>query len=145
MKKNTYFALMLLIASLGVFSCKKKDPEPTPRQKILGKWKMLSGSTTVSGSTTPADPCELDNITEFKTGDVYTIDEGPTKCDPSDPQTTTGSYNLNEAGTILNINEPSIGISIPFQVLELTNTSLKIRANNVLGLGIIAEYTYQKM
>ncbi|GAB4132779.1 MAG: hypothetical protein Fur0027_20560 [Raineya sp.] len=144
MKKITYLALMLMIASL-VFSCKKKDPEPSPRQKIIGKWRMISGSTTVGGITTPAEACELDNITEFKTGDIYTIDEGPTKCEPTDPQTTTGPYSLNEAGTLLNITETTIGISVAFEVLELTTTRLRIRANNVLGLGITAEYSYEKM
>jgi hypothetical protein len=144
MKKITYFVLMLMIASF-VFSCKKKDPEPSPRQKIIGKWKMIAGSSTVGGITTPAAACELDDITEFKTGDIYTIDEGPTKCDPADPQTRTGPYSLNEAGTTLNITETAIGISVAFEVLELTRTKLRIRANNVLGLGIAVEYTYEKL
>jgi len=143
MKRITYFVLMLMLASV-VFSCKKKDPEPSPAQKILGKWKMLSGSTTIGGQTEPAPACQLDDITEFKTGDVFVIDEGPTKCDPTDPQTSTGSYTLNSAGTILNINDPSVG-AVAFEVLELTSTKLRIRANNVLGLGITVEYSYQKI
>ncbi|MCS6794777.1 MAG: lipocalin family protein [Raineya sp.] len=145
MKRLIYFALMLSVAFIGVFSCKKKDPEPTPRQKILGRWKMTAGSITIGGNTEQVAPCTLDDITEFKTGDVYTIDEGATKCNSSDPQTRSGTYVLNEAGTTLTINDPSIGIGIVFQVLELTNTTLRIKADNVLGLGVNVQYSYQKL
>lgn len=144
MKKVSRFILILLTVSLA-FSCKKKEAEPSPLQKLIGKWKTLSGSTTVGGVSEPAQACELDNIIEFKTGDVYTVDEGATKCDPSSPQTSSGTYALSSTGTTLNINDPSTSISVAFEVLELTQTRLRIKANNVLGLGIVAEYSYEKL
>lgn len=145
MKKITYFALMLMLASL-VFSCKKKDPEPTPQQKVTGNWRLTFARITVDGVSENGQPCELDNTFNFQASGAFTIDEGATKCDPSDPQTSTGTWSITADGKTMNINDSnSGGISVAFEVLELTSKVMRIKANNVLGLGIIVEYSFEKI
>ncbi len=49
-------------------------------------------------------PCSNDNTETLNTNGTYTDDEGPTKCNLSDPQTTTGTWKFNSTETILTLD-----------------------------------------
>lgn len=129
MKKfSTLFLLGLIV--FGMNSCKDDEETPTtddgPKTKTemltTNGWLMTSGTITpsievdifgttvvistywellaaINGSST-AEPCLKDNLMYFKTDSTLTLDEGPTKCDPADPQTEDGGkwmFNKDES------------------------------------------------
>ncbi|MBK7427036.1 MAG: hypothetical protein IPI60_08405 [Saprospiraceae bacterium] len=89
MKHNLNFAFVLILFVLIVAACKKD----IPREELLttGSWRGESSFANVLGVTInlhdsiPA--CSKDDLTRFQTDKNVQIDEGPSKCDPSDPQT----------------------------------------------------------
>lgn len=69
--------------------------------------------------------CAKDDIIRFQQNGTVTIDEGPEKCDPNDPQTSTGSWSLTQNNTTLVITEG--GENVSFEVVTLDGTILKLR------------------
>lgn len=133
MKKLFLFAL----AAAAVSAC-KKDSENTPSRMDLitaKNWRVtaLTSTTTItpasgSSSTTTRDDyaqysaCEKDNFYKFNTNKTVVADEGPTKCDPSDPQTTTIAWDFNSDQTKL-----LTGANYSEDILELSATTLRLR------------------
>ena len=87
MKHNLNFAFVLILFVVVVAACKKD----ITREELLttGSWRGESSFATVLGVTInlhdsiPA--CAKDDLTRFQTDKNVQIDEGPSKCDPSDP------------------------------------------------------------
>src|SRR5689334_11901361 len=94
---------LLALLTIAFFSCKKDDSDNTGGGKTntdyltSSVWLYESSGVDVNkdGSVdqtleqlgVPA--CSLDNTLKFDTNGSATADEGATKCDPSDPQSTT--------------------------------------------------------
>lgn len=70
-------------------------------------------------SFTPA--CEKDGFTLFNTNGNYTEDEGALKCDPLDPQTTTGTWAFDSTEEILIFDGTD---SVDIQLLSATTLIL---------------------
>ncbi|WP_448530035.1 hypothetical protein [Raineya sp.] len=154
MKKSSFLStLFLALLILGGFSaCKKKTKDPSPQEKILGKWRMTAWTLRASNSTTVFDlyaitePCEKDNYLEYKNGGVIVQNEGATKCSPSDPQEETGSYSLSADGKTLTITFG--GNTTNFEVLELTTTTKKLKTTEVdnnTGITYTMEVSFSKI
>ncbi|PKQ66566.1 lipocalin-like domain-containing protein [Raineya orbicola] len=152
MKKINYFSTILfaLLIGLGAFSCKKKQTEPSPQEKILGKWKITAWTMKASNSPTIfdlyaiMDACTKDNYLEFRTGNVALENEGATKCNPSDPQETTGSYTLSADGKTLTFTEG--GNTTNSEVLELSNTTMKLKnVQTDSGVTYTSEISFTKI
>lgn len=104
MKKIATLFLAVSMA-LAVSSCKKDDDNnSTPANNTGGsnltKTEILTGRTwkitelTVDGQSqvgTLVTACDLDDIYQFKANGEFIVDEGATKCDPTDPQIETQS------------------------------------------------------
>lgn len=108
---------------MGIFSlssCKEEERQVNPAQGqkeetnadlILGSWVMKSATVDPGfefGTGTPItdlyalmDLCSKDDVYIYTADLSLTIDEGPTKCNASDPQTTQGTYELSEDGKTL--------------------------------------------
>lgn len=150
-KTNLLSALFLALLLIGSFSaCKKKNTEPSPQQKILGKWRITAW--TIKASNNPTifdlyaimDACDKDNYFEYRTGGVVAVNEGATKCSPSDPQETTASYTLSADGKTLTWTMD--GTNTTFDVLELTNSSKKLRTTETdSGITYTTEITFTKI
>ena len=102
MKKIQSLILTLVLASV-VFSCKKSDPAVDPKVAIIGKWRVTAiqfnlGPISQDGYAS-LDACEKDNYTEFRNPNIFTEDEGATKCFTSDPQARAGTWSLNATNT----------------------------------------------
>jgi hypothetical protein len=124
--KNILGLFLIGVMVFGFNSCKDDDETPTTddtnksKTEMLtsGSWLMESGTiapsivvdifgtkvtiatywellAALNGSTT-AEPCLKDNLMIFKTDSSVTLDEGASKCDPSDPQTEDGGNWLFE-------------------------------------------------
>ncbi len=131
MKKTLSFLLMLVMVAT-VFSCKKKDPELTPAQKIVGKYKNTASTSTISGVTTndldgrPA--CQADDISEFTSDGKLLFSEGATSCTPPNTFAGTGTYILSADGKSITITftDGSSSDTQVYTVQELTGAILKL-------------------
>jgi hypothetical protein len=128
------FCLLGLILILG--ACKNDDDSSAPKATLLtnGKWKIVASKANISlaaGGTTEFDllaflsTCEKDGHFVFQSAGVLISDEGTTKCDPDDPQQTTGTWELTQNETYLKVS----GTDLEFEgeIAELTASKLVIK------------------
>jgi hypothetical protein len=141
---------ILLVCTLAIISCKKDKANPSNQDLVIGKWRV-SAQVTILGGITSDDyssipDCEKNDFIEFKSNGEFIEDEGSTKCDNTKPQTSSGTWSMNANGTAITItralfnNQP-----VTFEVQEISDTRLKIRANNLQGSGFDRVYTYTKI
>lgn len=116
---------VLCLGSSFVFTSCKKDSDPTKKEMLVGKnWVMtaltIDPALPVYGSNmyNQMEACAKDDITKFASDGKATFDEGATKCNVSDPQTTTGSWALNTTETILSVTEGATTTSITLKSLS---------------------------
>ncbi|MDO7885897.1 lipocalin family protein [Hymenobacter cheonanensis] len=141
---------LLFLAALALGSCKKNDdnsPSSASKTDLLTakSWRISaqtysvavnSGTPTVSDEYASSPACERDNFLKFNTNKSLTADEGATKCSPSDPQTQSGSWDLTTNDTKLTLADPSQGgIPIPFDIVDLSATTLHLRYAATVSLG----------
>jgi hypothetical protein len=106
MKKILIFSIVLMAMN----ACKKDDAKPQSKSDMLtsGTWKLTAAVTDQDGDGTfetneydGFDACFTDNVWSFNTNGSAVVDEGATKCDPSDPQVQTDSWQLTNSETNL--------------------------------------------
>lgn len=130
MKKRTGLALIILAALVTIIpACEKDDDNTTPKTKTelitQASWKF--SSLTVAGINANAfvDDCQKDNTFTFASNGTGIMDEGPTKCDPADPQTSNFTWAFQANETQLFVSAPLFaGGSSSFQIQGLTETQL---------------------
>ena len=134
-------ALVLLLGSLCFGACGKDndddDKEKTNTEKItLSAWKYdkAEADTDKNGAAdTPIPPgfieaCETNNTITFKTDNTGIIDEGATKCDPSDPQTATFTWAFKTNETIISCPTAIVtGVDGDVVVKSITETALVLQ------------------
>jgi hypothetical protein len=139
------FGLLVVLAS-----CNKDDDNNTPPPKTAqeyltaGFWKTTAmtidpginlGGTVITNFFAQVPDCTKDDLVRFNTNGTITDDEGPTKCDPNDPQT------VNEGTWVLSADSKTLTISYPgddprsFEILELNNTTFKGKYTFVADFG----------
>lgn len=109
----------MLSLTLVFSSCKKdsdSDPDPAPTKKDMlvgNNWVLIGysispaidfdGDGTQENNLIPYfDACNLDDFIDMKSDNTYTNEEGPSKCDPNDPQVyETGVWGFNSDETIV--------------------------------------------
>lgn len=135
--KNKLSLLLIALACI-VVSCSKDDDDDdngssnlTNTSKLCNKnWKLISIKQSGVELISLLDTCERDNLTRFNTDSTYTDDEGPSKCDPADPQTLSGTWTWadNETKLVLDSTDTST-------VLSLTPSRLKLSlADTTIGI-----------
>jgi hypothetical protein len=134
-------SMKALAAALGIFAltltigCKKDDDVVQPDKIGMltsGTW-ALSGMTVNPAIDWFGEPttdilaklpgCLKDDLTIFKANGTITYDEGASKCDPADPQTTQGTWTVNANQTVLTI--VADGETTPYDISTLTNDQFK--------------------
>ena len=142
--------LFLIALGIAVFaSCSKDDDskgEPTKTQLLTTvPWKYDTAGIDANGDGTidtalpdgTVEDCDKDNTFTFQADGTGTADEGPTKCDPTNPQTMTFNYSLNSNATIINFPDTVIsGISGDVTIKELNATRLVLTKAVEIGLPI---------
>ena len=135
-----------LVAMLGVFallltySCKKDDDATPDKTKLLtgGSWQLSAMNvepaiewfgTPITNVFSQLPNCVKDDLAIFKTNGTVNYDEGPSKCEPNDPQTTSGTWAFNTDQTILSIT--SEGDTESWDVSSLTKTAFKAEYKQV--------------
>jgi hypothetical protein len=128
MKKITLMFLMAAIAMGTINSCKKDDDNggadvaQLEANLTAGDWIQVDHKQDgVSDWDTDWEDCEKDDIATFFTDGSYQIDEGPTKCDPNDPQVSeSGTWQLTQDGKQLVME------GFAFEIIKLTSTDMVI-------------------
>lgn len=116
---------LLLVTMIFIAGC-SKEGNITKADLLSKAWKYktfsaVAGALTIDVLST-LQPCELDDIYRFNSNKTYTIEEGATKCNASDPQIKeSGSWRFNAAETKLYLGTDSVDI------IDLTSTSLHLR------------------
>lgn len=150
--KNLLKISLLTIISMGLLftACKKDEATTKTPSEILSavvKWKNTKDESKATAATTwdvnAIDACSADDFVTYATGGAYTFNEGATKCDPADPQTTTGTWSISADGKILTVSDS--GFAIAFDVKELTETQMVLQVTNFLGFGEDLRVTFQPL
>lgn len=131
MKNVLKFGLMALAACSILFTACKKDDKSASEIVQSGSWKLTGDEEKLTTETTwavnPIEACTADDVTTY-TATAYTTDEGATKCDPTDDQTTTGVYTVSSDGKTMTVDGIAFASSISESKIVLT-------ATNILGFG----------
>ncbi|MFC0775913.1 lipocalin family protein [Terrimonas alba] len=139
--QKRFLLAVVLFSTLQILntSC-SKDDDPSPagktRTELLAKSSWKFSDAKVGGTSVSAflQACQKDNIATFATAGTGTADEGPTKCDASDPQTTPFTWNFQTNETILFISTPLFtGGSSSFTIVSLTETELVVSQNMTIA------------
>jgi hypothetical protein len=121
------YALLLLTLSTILLSCSKDDAAKKDAL-TTGTWKLTGGMTDYNKDGVYEEDyyailagCEKDNIYTFQSGGSEIVDEGPTKCIDSNPQTRTSTWSFKN-----NQKELQLGTST-YQIEALTSTTLRLK------------------
>jgi hypothetical protein len=142
---KTYSRSILYVSILTLLilaSCSKDDPKVSKTDLLTSKaWKQTK--VKAMGVEGEPDDCYKDNTYTYKTDKSYVEDEGATKCDPDDDQTTSGTWKFNSDETILTLTVGSDGlnISIDQTIVELSTSTLKVKYT-IFDIEVEETYTH---
>ncbi len=127
--------LLLAVSAFTVTAC-KDDESNEDKLTAASCWKNTKSETydptTNVWTEDVLDDCDKDDCTRFNADKTMTFDEGATKCDPADPQTSTGSWSLSADGSTLTVSDPGSGFSFAGQITELSSSRLVVEID-ILG------------
>jgi hypothetical protein len=143
---------VLLVLSAFILSCKKEPGEPQylPSQVLSqGQWQLKkltvetppgSGAADITAAT--FDPCELDDLIEFKTGGVFSCIENTNVC----VLNSAVFYNMNGGNWIL-AGDTLLTITAGFNVQnfkfgKITTNSIELQQTFTNYLGELTRYTF---
>ena len=130
----TALTLATVASSLVFISCKKdkEDPKPKTKTELLTtkNWR-LSAVTFVTGTTTTdtyalLNTCEKDYFVKFNTNKSLLFDEGPAKCNPTSPQSTTGTWDLTVNDTKLTVRASPTASARLYDVVEISESTIRV-------------------
>ena len=131
MRKYLNLLAIIVFSPVILISC-KKDKDEDSKLKLLTErtWHI----TQYQYRELPSDPwdveniteaCELDDIFTFFADGTYTFTEGPTKCDPFDPDLIdSGTWSFQNDQSVLSIT--SMGETFDFTIEQLDANTLMI-------------------
>ena len=127
MKKQFFLLIAGFIVTSFIFtSCDKDSPAKTKTQLITqSSWKVKSA--TVNGNPYSLQACQQDNIYTFASTGSGTTDEGATKCNGGDPQTTSFTWSFQTNETLILFSSPLFtGGSNTVNLISISETELVI-------------------
>lgn len=137
MKRNFYiFSIVFALTSVFLFSssCKKDDEDLSNTDRLTGKNFIMTAWTIDPPVDIGAGPfsdlfallpaCTIDDITTFNADGTMTVDEGASKCEQGDPQTTSGTWSFidNESKLSTTVDD----ITQIMNIVELTENTLRL-------------------
>ena len=134
--KLTKGIILIAIAMFAIASCKESEDDSTPTAKtkteLITSGSWMVSDMLINGTSFLAlmEPCEKDNFMTFKTNGTYITDEGATKCDAADPQTTTDNWSFSsdekkitidgDLGDLVTLNETDMVVSMQDSIGVIT-------------------------
>ncbi len=138
---------VLCFTILSFSSCDKTDEAlPSNSDHITrSAWrfdKAMSGGTDVSGFV---NACYKDNVITFLANGTGTLEEGASKCNSSDPQTVSFTWNFTDDGNTLNVTAGIFaGQSGAFKVISLNETQMILEGTVSTPTGNVTGQIYFK-
>lgn len=145
--------LTILSALVCLSGCQKKEDEPAPQSRaelLVGpKWHVKAWRLSVRTFSTATGPgtiqptvltsnaqsCDIDDVDVYQANGGMQTDHGTLKCQPADPQTKTGTWELVDNETKLSyIFGPSEPVRV-FTINQLTATTLDITQTRITTSG----------
>jgi hypothetical protein len=136
------YALVFFLIGIVSFSCQKDDDNDDDDNKsrteliTSATWKydnMMVDTDKDGDADSPVpsgylESCETDNTLTLHTGGHGVLEEGSTKCDPSDPQSTDFTWELKDNETVLSTSSPIFGsFSGDAKITVLTSSKLQLQ------------------
>lgn len=135
---------LLAVSAFSFVACNDDEDTQTPEDLLTSAscWSPVKDEIfnpqTNQWEDQGVDDCTKDDCTKLNSDKTVSFDEGATKCDPSDPQTSTGTWSLSADGKTLTITVDNE--TVPGTVVELTSSKLVLE---VEFLGIKFRSTLQ--
>ena len=134
MKKYTKHMLLFFVVIILSVGCKKDDDDSNGGSAaLIGTWgitgltvtpPIVFGGVPITDIYLVLDPCEKDDTEAFNANGTYISDEGPTKCDPTDPQIIeSGTWTLTSNNTVLTLYTSDTTVT---NVITLTSSDLEL-------------------
>jgi hypothetical protein len=139
MKKVIFLSSVAM--ALFTIGCSKDNDDddngPSERMQLItsAAWKYDNAQIDINGDENGdqalppglLEDCDKDNIITFNSDSTGTIDEGPTKCDVSNPQTVPITWEFKDNEKVINIPENIFGsFSGDAKIKTLTATKLTL-------------------
>lgn len=111
--------LLPILLTLFIVSCKKGDKSKTKSELLVnGSWHVTAytvepaldfdgDGVDETNAYAVMEPCVKDDRTTFNEDGTGELDEGPTKCDDSDPQSVPLTWELSQNETELSVQRVS--------------------------------------
>jgi hypothetical protein len=118
--------------SLLIASCSKSDSNNTAKTKTQlitqASWKFSTATVGGTDVSSLINSCQKDNVLTFSaSGGTGTLDEGATKCNSGDPQTTPFTWSFTNNESTLHVSQVFFtGGSSDFTIVSLTDTQLVV-------------------
>lgn len=143
--------LLLLLISIGFFACQKESSVAVETKAALltsGAWLHESsgvdvdknGTIELSLEAAGVPLCRLDNVLTFRKDNSAVADEGTTKCNTADPQTSQFNWQFadNETALLFSGNVFT-QLNGKFSIRTLSKTTLSLsKDTTVTGFGNVA-------
>ncbi len=137
MKNVLKFGLMAIAACSILFTACKKDDKSAADIMTTGSWKTTKDESKLTTETTwtanAIDACTADDFTTYAKSGSFTFDEGATKCDPTDDQSTTGTWALSSDEKTLTLTDSGFGIA--FTVESISESKIVLSVADFFGTG----------
>lgn len=138
--KNNYIKLLsLAFVACAVFACSKDEDGGSSENAMETKLKQnvwIATGLTLNGADvfSSTDACQKDDLYEFKSDSVFVRSESSLVCDQNDPGPFVSEWYFNSDYTQLTFDGSD------YEVLELTNTKLRVQEKTGSGAVIIGTF-----
>src|SRR5829696_2995569 len=132
--------ILLICCTAFIFSACKKDDKSKTKTELLvnGTWHLTAytvdppidwdgDGTDESDVYAILEPCVKDDHTTFFADGTGELDEGASKCNQGDPQTTPITWDLDQSETLLTVE------GVQYMIDVLTETQLVLKEIEVIS------------
>ena len=136
MKNQTLrFALIALVPAFILACDKKSDNPPAPpktKTELITQaaWKFDNAKVGTIDVSAFLQACQKDNVVTFASNNTGTADEGNTKCNVADPQSSPFTWEFTSNESMLHVSTVLFtGGSSDFNIVALTEMQLIVSQN----------------
>jgi hypothetical protein len=138
MKKSFAWIVLVTVGFCILYSCSKSNSSTTKTKAQLltqSVWKYdtagidANNDGVIDAALPPGyvQACSKDNLLTFNSDSTGLVDEGPTKCDTSSPQSTAFTWSFNTTQTsITSTSTLFAGVGGDFTINVLNETQLHL-------------------
>ncbi|KAA9331421.1 hypothetical protein F0P96_14350 [Hymenobacter busanensis] len=155
--KTLHLPLFIALAAAATLTSCDKDKEaakPKTRTELLTGKDWIMTAETVSPAIRTDDGSlitdlfavkpsyDRDDLMRFSKPDIYQLDEGATKKAPNFPQVNPGTWSFSEGEKVLNTKLQGQTVGNSFNILELTDNTLKVSGQETDDDGKVYTVTF---